>query len=398
MKNHFLLAALIVSFIGSGAKAQCPVDNNCVSVDLNFPVSGNGPDISNVPDWTYSHGSPSIGTGFALWSYNNMGEGINYSGYDFIAGEEYTICFEANTSTHDGSPADPNAIFNLLATNGAVGGFSSDPGSYLIPATPIGSQVIVSENWSSYPNPGTGVYTYNFVAADNFDNLWFYPSSPSLPQVTIAITQIVICRVKSCDASFGVCLNDMGDGTSSISAQLNDPSGTILNMTIEEDGLLVYSGLPVAYIGINGKNYRICLAVENSQGEQCKSCYTFCIGKKGGGKPWLKSAKLVSSSQLDNQKSLLSKESMDKQLESELEITIYPNPSSQQFELYSSSDKKITNVKIFDINMKEISAGVINENQNLSNIDMSNQPVGIYIVSIQYTDGSTVQRRIAVER
>lgn len=401
MKNHFFLTLLSVLFMSATATAQCPVDDQyCVAVDLDFQTSGNGVDISHLNDWTYSHGSPSVWPGgFWLWSYNNKGEGINYSGYNFIAGQEYTICFVASTQTHDGTPANASATFNIVGTNAPVGGYTTTTSSSPIPAIPAGSQVIVSENWATYPNPGTGTYTYTFTATNNFSNLWFYPSSPTLPQVEIGITQIVICQVEKCDASFTVCLNKYGPGTSSISTTLNNPNNTVVHMSIEENGIPVYSGPHVSYIGNAGSSYTICItAVNNITGEECKYCYSFCLGKD----QWSDIngiGKLLNSTQMNNKGTNIPDGLKDQPLEKDLGVSISPNPSNRLFEVSSlSAEIKLTNVTVYDLNSKEVSTGVINENQTVSKIDMKDQPVGIYLVKIQYADGSVSQQKIVVER
>ncbi len=402
MKNHFFFTLLSFFFASSMAFAQCPVTPGCHDVDLNFPISGNGPNISSLPNWTYSHGSPSIGSnGFWLWSYNNKGEGINYSGYNFVAGQTYKICFVANTSTHNGSTPNPNATFNIVGTNGPVNGFNTATTSSPIPTAPLGSMSIVNANWNAtFPNPGSGTYTYTFTATSNFNNLWFYPSSSTLPQVEIGITSIVICECEPCDASFTVCLNDLGNGTSTIQATLNNSNHTIIDMTIYKNGSFYYSGLPISIIGNAGDTYTICMTVvNNNTGEECRKCYTFCIGK---GKIVIEksnSGVLINSAQMNDQTSNMPEEFKDKPLDKDLGITISPNPSSRMFEISSSSTEiEMTDVKVFDLNSRQVYSSELNENQNRTNIDLKGQPVGIYIVKIQYSDGSVSQQKIVLEK
>ena len=400
MKKNFFFMLFAVLFSGSLAIAQCPVGPLCESLDLDFQTSGNGANIDHLPDWSHSHGSPSVSpTGFWLWSYNNNGEGINYSGYNFVAGQEYTICFVANTSTHNGQPANANATFNIVGTNAPVIGSVSTGCCSPIPPVPSPSQSIVSENWSTFPNPGTGVYTYTFTATDNWSNLWFYPSSSTLPQVEISISQIVICEVEPCDASFTVCLSDNGDGTSDITTSLNNPNHTIGGMRIWENNVLVYTGPHVSYIGTNGNTYRICIwAINNNTGEECMSCYTFCIGKEKVVEGKSNTGSLLNSTQLDSQPSSMPDEFKDKPLEKDLGVTISPNPSNRLFEVSSSSiEVKMTSVKVYDMSSKEVYNGEISENQT-SSIDLKGQPVGVYLVKIQYSDGSISQEKIVLEK
>lgn len=398
MKNQFFLLVCTLLFASGTSFSQCPVGPLCESIDLNFQTSGNGVDISHLPDWTYSHGSPSVSTtGFWLWSYNNGGEGINYSGYNFVAGQEYTICFVAETETHDGSPANPNATFNIVGTNAPVGGFNTTTSSFPIPAIPAGSQVIVNENWATYPNPGTGTYTYTFTAANNFNNLWFYPSSPTLPQVEIRITQLVICQVEPCDASFTVCLSDRGDGTSDITTSLNNANHTIVNMTIWEGGTLVYNGPWVSYIGTNGKDYQICVtAVNNNTGEECKSCYGFCIAKNEVIEQKSNPGTLIHKEILNTKKSSMDQSLVEKPLEKDLGISISPNPSDRMFEVSTFADNTISTVSVFDMNSREVFTTAVNGRS--TSIDLKEQPSGIYIVKVKYADGSISQEKIVLEK
>ncbi|PHR37198.1 MAG: hypothetical protein COA38_00480 [Fluviicola sp.] len=401
MKNYFFFTLLSFFFASSMAFAQCPVTQGCHEVDINFPISGNGVDISSLPNWTYSHGSPSIGSGgFWLWSYNNNGEGINYSGYNFVAGQMYKICFAANTSTHDGSAPNPAATFNIVGTNGPVNGFNSATSSSPIPTPPLGSMSIVSANWNAtFPNPGSGTYTYTFTATSNFNNLWFYPSSSTLPQVEIGITSIVICEMEPCDASFTVCLRDQGNGTSAITTSLNNSNHTITGMRIWENNVLIYSGPHVSYLGAAGNTYRICItAVNNNTGEECMSCYTFCIGKETADEK-SNSGTLIHSTLSDDKTSNMPEEFKDKPLEKDLGVTISPNPSSRMFEVSSSSTEiKMTSVKVFDLNSRQVYSSEPTENQNNTRIDLKDQPAGIYIVKIQYSDGSISQQKIVLEK
>ncbi|MFK7785874.1 MAG: T9SS type A sorting domain-containing protein [Crocinitomicaceae bacterium] len=398
MKKNLFFTLFAMLFSGSLALAQCPVGPLCQNVDLDFQTSGNGANISHLPNWTYSHGSPSVSAnGFWLWSYNNWGEGINYSGYNFVAGQQYTICFVAETETHNGQPANPNATFNIVGTNAPVGGFNTGSGIN-IPPVPGGSQVIVNENWSTYPNPGTGTYTYTFTAASNFNNLWFYPSSATLPQVEIRITQLVICQVEPCDASFTVCLNDQGNGTSAITTTLNNPNHTITGMRIWENNVLVYAGPWISYIGTNGNSYRICInAVNNNTGEECVSCYSFCIGKEEVVfEEKSNSGNLTYKEVLNNEKSSMPDALKD--TPKELGISISPNPSNGQFEVISSESGTMTSVSVYDLNSREVFSKEISENDSSTRINLEGQPTGVYLLKVKFSDGSVTQEKIVLEK
>lgn len=401
MKNRFFFTLLSFFFASSMAFAQCPVMEGCHEVDLNFPVSGNGPNISSLPDWTYSHGSPSIGSsGFWLWSYNNWGEGINYSGYNFVAGQTYKICFEATTQTHDGSAPNPDATFNVVATNGAVNGFNTTTSSSPIPAIPGGSDHIVNANWAgTFPNPGTGIYTYTFTASSNFNNLWFFPSSPTLPQVEIRISSLVICLCEPCDASFTVCLNDIGGGQSAIQATLNNANHTIADMTIYENGGHIYSGPPISLIGNAGSTYTICItAINNKTGEECKKCYTFCLPEGKYVIEKSNTGNLINSVQTENKTSEMPDELKERPLEG-LDLTIAPNPSNGIFEISTSAaDIKMASVKVFDLNSREVYSNALSGTKNSTSLNLKDQPVGVYIVKVQYTDGSVSQQKVVLEK
>lgn len=155
--------------------------------------------INNNQPWSVSHGTPSWGNGSVwLWSYfsNNqqsiIGEGVNYSGYNFIQGEQYCVTFAINATTNNNQMPNANSTMNVVLTPNAVNG-----NGFVVPATPNPNQVLMSQNiWGN----GTGnqqTYTFNFTAAQNFNNLWFFPNNPMAPnpQIEARISNLRICCV-----------------------------------------------------------------------------------------------------------------------------------------------------------------------------------------------------------
>lgn len=409
MKKNFFYTLLFALFASGTVQAQCPVNENCSEVNLDFQTSGNGADISHLENWSYSHGSPSVSsTGFWLWSYNNNGEGINYSGYNFQAGRQYTICFVANTETHDGSPANANATFNIVGSNGPVVGTLTTSGGAAIPAVPSPSQTVVSEPWSTFPNPGTGTYTYTFTATGNWTNLWFYPSSATLPQVEISISSIVICEIEPCDANFTLQLGDAGGGMTSVSAILTNPNHAITYMEILQNGSTMYSGPPVSALLPAGNGYMICIvAVNKNTGEECRKCFDFCIGEGWIGQDGQGGADLDGDSRTKSKqsvvvgenKSVISEKYKDKPSDKVLAPTITPNPSNGTFEVLSSSKKSLmSSIEVYDMNLKLVHTVNSIQGQNRASIDLNDQQSGIYLVKVIYANGSVEQQKVIVEK
>lgn len=409
MKKNLFYTFLFALFASGSVQAQCPVTDNCSEVNLDFQTSGNGADIGHLENWSYSHGSPSVSpTGFWLWSYNNNGEGINYSGYNFQAGTEYTICFVASTETHDGSPANANATFNIVGSNGPVVGTLTTSGGAPIPAIPSPSQTIVSEPWSTFPNPGTGTYTYTFTATGNWSNLWFYPSSPTLPQVEISISSIVICRVEPCDANFTLTLGDAGGGLTSASAVLTNPNHVMTYMEILQNGATMYSGPPVSALLPAGNNYTICvIAVNKKTGEECRKCFDFCIGEGwigGNGHDGVKEEGVIKAQSeqsivIGQKKTVIAEAHKDKPTDKVLASKITPNPSNGTFEILAINSKSVmTNIEVYDMNLKLVYTANSIQNQSRVSIDLNDQQSGIYLVKVTYANGSIEQQKVVVEK
>lgn len=177
------------------SNGQC-TQGNC---QTNIP-------IANGNNWSESHGTPTWGNNSVwLWSYrqvgngfNRGGEGVNYSGTNFVAGQQYCVSFTLAADTNTGGLPANNVSMNVILTQGAVVGITGSNSNNPIPATPNPSQVLMNQNiWNNVPN--TQTYTLNFTASQNFNNIWFFPQNPNAPnpQIEVSISNLNICTV--CD-------------------------------------------------------------------------------------------------------------------------------------------------------------------------------------------------------
>ncbi len=188
MKKILLITIMLVGFLTTYAQ-QC-TDGDCQNVP-----------ISRTQGWSNSHGSPSWGSNSVwLWSYrsgNITGEGVNYSGHNFVQGEEYCVSFTLAAGTNTPTPApNQNCAMNVFLTQGTIIGGQTPGGGNPIPANSAINQQIMSQNiWSNGNN--TNTYQFTFVAANNFDNIWFYPSNPARPnpQIDVTISDVNICHI-----------------------------------------------------------------------------------------------------------------------------------------------------------------------------------------------------------
>jgi hypothetical protein len=59
---------------------------------------------------------------------------------------------------------------------------------------------VADQNWAATGPSGTiATYTYTFTATSNWSELWFYPQSPTLPQVELLFDQVVITDITAPD-------------------------------------------------------------------------------------------------------------------------------------------------------------------------------------------------------
>ena len=402
MKKRSLLLSVLTFCILHFASAQIispqQCQGICSQINMDIGPASNGGPITN-PNWSYSHGSPSIGPGwFWLWSYNNEGEGINFSGYNFIAGRQYCISYLATTSTHDGSPANASAAFNIVASNGPVVGIITGGGGAPIPGIPFGAQVVHNKPWSTFSGGGqvgnTEWVTFTFTATSNFNNLWFFPSSPTLPQVEIQVSQLIICEINPCEVNFSVQIGQFGATQSTIDVVAwPNPGYYFCNMEIFREGTLVYSGSPVSYIAPPG-NYRVCVTFCNQQtGQRCRKCFDFCIGK------W---TSFTTSDPIENPGSPKSgpigagdipESTKEKPVLNELRIA--PNPSNGEFRVCASENSIISTLEIYN------AGGVLvktlkGSNSNTVQVSMDYAP-GIYFVKARLQDGKEMNSKIVLE-
>lgn len=202
MKKITILMLFLISFVQ--IYGQNCTNGDCSDINVNQSQS-----------WSPSHGSPTWGSNsVTIWSYNNRGEGVNYFGYNFIAGEEYCVSFTLNATTQSTAAQNANCSMNVILTQNQVIGNVTPPGNGgAIPNTPNPNQQIMDENiWNTSQNVQTHQFT--FRANQNYNNLWFHPSKPNFTQqVNVTISNVKICHI-ACDPNEGVAFhfeNEDGD-------------------------------------------------------------------------------------------------------------------------------------------------------------------------------------------
>lgn len=188
--------------------------------------------INNAQPWSNSHGTPSWGaTSVWLWSYfqNNTisGEGVNYSGFNFVQGTDYCVSFTLNATTNTGQIPNAGSSMNVILTPNAVMGIVGSNTNNPVPPTPNPNQTLMSQNiWANGNNQQ--VYTFNFTANQNFNNIWFFPSNPAAPnpQIEVAISNMTICTIDDCDTTdspvFDIDIS-CNNGNKCVTVTSNDP-------------------------------------------------------------------------------------------------------------------------------------------------------------------------------
>lgn len=200
-KKILFLGLFFLSFLTIYAQEKC--NGECKDIPVNQSQRG----------WVDSHGSPSWGTSSVwTWSRNDRGEGVNYSGYNFVKGQEYCVSFTLNASTSTGQRPNANASMNVRLTENPVIGNRRPRGGARIPAVPNPNQQIMTQNqniWSNVTGANIGDvknHRFTFTATSNFNNLWFYPRNRNRsPQIQVAVSNLRICRI--CDYNEGVAFN-----------------------------------------------------------------------------------------------------------------------------------------------------------------------------------------------
>lgn len=389
-----LIALLSLSlFLSFSGYAQC--DGDCVEADMNFTPASSYND--SHPDWQVSHGTPTVNVGSAwMWSYNNLGEGMNYSGYNFVQGRQYCISFQATTVTQNGATANANAFFRVAATQGNVTGTG-----FNIPALPAGSQVIANQNWNATSPPNSSTYTYTFTASQNFNNLWFHPQSATLPQIELTIRNLVICELRDpCeDVSFNVQLSEQNNDATGITLlPTGVPAGSQIQFRIIRNGVNVYSGPPVSYLGQPG-NYTICMEARLPDGTRCRKCFSFCIegwrslSTQGGDE-------VIEVEIKQNAFYEFPEELKEQHLEGsslENKARVFPNPTSGKFNVEVDSDLQIVNAKVYNT-VSGRSVGKLDIKANTINIDIAKETVGVYDVAIELADGNVIHKKIILQK
>ncbi len=187
MKKSFFFFLIALSYLTS--YSQCN-QGNCQNIQ-----------IANGQQWSNSHGTPSWGNNSVwMWSYFSngaqsiIGEGVNYSGFNFVQGQQYCVSFNINATTNTGQIPNANSMMNVVLTQNAINGVQGGTGDP-VPGTPNPNQTVMGQNiWANGNNSQT--YTFNFTASQNFNNLWFYPSNPSAPnpQIEARVSNLTICQ------------------------------------------------------------------------------------------------------------------------------------------------------------------------------------------------------------
>lgn len=168
----------------------------CYSANMNF--SYNSSFTSSYDNWTPSHGSPSVGPGYAwMWAGKGNGEGINYKA-TFDKYTEYCIEFTASHQTYDLTPPHQSTRINMILTPSAVKGTVVNGGGSLVPPTPIPNLTVFNFAATSLPqvvSPNTASYKSTiFTNSNSFKNVWIFPSNDKDPFFQINLRELRICK------------------------------------------------------------------------------------------------------------------------------------------------------------------------------------------------------------
>ena len=131
-----------------------------------------------VPNWTQSHGSPSLsgGTQFAwMWSYDMLNDGVpNGEGilanFNFVQGQSYQISYSIRTRDYGITTIRNNAMVNILAANGVQSTNASAP----VP-TATSSQGISINGFTAFQDNVWTNVNVCFTADNNYSQFWIYP-------------------------------------------------------------------------------------------------------------------------------------------------------------------------------------------------------------------------------
>jgi photosystem II stability/assembly factor-like uncharacterized protein len=77
-------------------------------------------------------------------------------------------------------------------------------------------------------------------------------------------------------------------------------------------------------------------------------------------------------------------------------ITLFPNPTHGEVYITINENKNVANIKVIDLNGKVIDAQN-NPTQNKIKIDLSNKTKGVYFVKLQFTDNTSVSKKLILK-
>ena len=146
----------------------------------------------NVVDWSASHGSPSLMTGFHgaysawMWSHSNRSEGI-VTNASFTSGVQYRVTMWVQTNNPNGN------IYVRIANGVPMGTNISTHGSF----PSVSSAQTVYTNALVFTTAQE--ITFDFTANATYTQMWFYPYLSSratmLQQAEFRIDNIRVCHI-----------------------------------------------------------------------------------------------------------------------------------------------------------------------------------------------------------
>ena len=151
---------------------------------------------------------------------------------------------------------------------------------------------------------------------------------------------------------------DFGDGATST---LSNPSHTYLTDSV----------------------YNVCMFIQNIYGDSCSFCHLIGIDTAGN---IIRTGGFTINIHLPT----LSNISIHSNLETN--TIIYPNPSTGIFKI--ASDNSFSSVEVIDMMGKEI-LKLETPDKQVNELDLSNQPNGIYIVKL-HSKNKTITKRISI--
>lgn len=282
-RTRLLLSALFLCGIASATQAQDCLNCQNIAPDgdmSDITTSGQGSLNTMGINWHSSHGSPSYSPGSLwMWSYDNYGEGVYYDGLTYQAGHTYCITFDTYTRTNDNSTANPAAGFRVVGSNGVVP-YETGSGGSSIPAIPSGSDIVADVNWNTTPMNGWSTYSFMYTPSVNQSQLWFYPYSPTLPQVELTLQNLRVCDVTTpnpCDFDLDFDPQPLPGGCGyQFYANVGLPSGLTVIQYLWDfgDGTTSTSINPIHYYSTpGGYVVKLTVLVINDDGQCCARVY-----------------------------------------------------------------------------------------------------------------------------